>query len=173
MLEAEDWVAIAFMIFLGVLAWLGVHRKLTGALDRRQARIKAELDEAVRLKDEARALLADYQRKQREAEREAQAILAGARSEAARLAAEASSKMKDFIARRTGVAETRIAQAEAQALADVRSAAADAAVAAAGKTLSESTDSNLRNSYVTRSIEELQSLNGKSVRSDPDGSRAN
>jgi F-type H+-transporting ATPase subunit b len=173
MFEPENWVAIAFMIFLGVLAWLGVHRKLTDALDRRRARIKDELDEAVRLKDEARALLADYQRKQQEAEREAQTILAGAKAEAARLATEASSKMKDFIARRTGLAETRIAQAEAQALADVRSAAADAAVAAAGTILSGSTDSDLGNSYVARSIEVLRSVNGKSLPSDRDGGRAN
>ena len=68
MLEPEDWVAIAFLIFIGGLVYLGVHSKITGALDQRQARIKGELDEARRLRDEAQALLADYRNKQHEAE---------------------------------------------------------------------------------------------------------
>ena len=95
----------------------------------------AELDEARRLKEEAQALLAQYQRKQREAEQEAAAIIAGAKAEAERLASEAKAKIEDFVARRTKMAETKIAQAEAQALADVRAAAADAAVAAAERVL--------------------------------------
>ena len=98
------------------------------ALDHRSARIKAELDEARRLRDEAGKLLAEYQRKQREAEREAEAIVADAKAEAERVAAEARVKMEEFVARRTKLAETKIGQAEAQALADVRAAAAEAAV---------------------------------------------
>src|SRR6202044_1401003 len=86
--EAETWVAIAFLCFLGLLAYLGVHRKLIDTLDQRQARIKSELDEALRLKSEAQALLAEFERKGRAAEGEAAAILAGAKAEAERLAAE-------------------------------------------------------------------------------------
>ncbi len=135
MLEAEAWVAVAFVAFLGLLIYLGAHRRVLDGLDQRQARIKGELDEARRLRDEAQALLAEYQRKQRDADREAETIIANATAEAERMAAEAKVRMEDFIARRTKMAEARIAQAEAQALADVRAIAADAAVAGAEKIL--------------------------------------
>jgi F-type H+-transporting ATPase subunit b len=136
MQETENWVALAFILFLALLVYLGVHRKITGSLDQRQARIKGELDEARRLKEEAQALLAEFQRKGREAEKEAEAIIAGAKAEAERIAGEAKARMEDFVSRRTKMAEAKITQAEAQALADVRSAAADAAVTAAEKILS-------------------------------------
>ena len=134
--ETENWVAIGFLFFLGLLAYLGAHRKLIDALDQRRARIKSELDDARRLREEAQALLAEFERKGREAEAEAEAIIASARAEAERLAAEAKARSEDFVARRTKMAEQKIAQAESQALADVRSAAAEAAVAAAEKILS-------------------------------------
>jgi F-type H+-transporting ATPase subunit b len=137
--EPETWVAVAFVIFIGILIWLGVPNMAVNWLDGRSARIKAELDEARRLRKEAEAVLAQYRRKQKEAEQEVEAIIRNARGEAERLAAEARTKVEDFVARRTRMAETRIAQAEAQALADVRSAAADAAVAAAEKVLVETT----------------------------------
>jgi F-type H+-transporting ATPase subunit b len=136
MQETENWVALAFILFFALLVYLGVHRKITGSLDQRQARIKGELDEARRLKEEAQALLAEFQRKGREAEKEAEAIIAGAKAEAERIAGEAKARMEDFVSRRTKMAEAKITQAEAQALADVRSAAADAAVTAAEKILS-------------------------------------
>src|SRR5437879_894956 len=134
--EAEFWVAVAFVIFVGVLIYFGVHKLIVGALDQRSVRIRADLDEARRLKEEAAALLAEYRRKQQTAEREAAQIVAGAKAEADRLAVEARTRMDEFVARRTKMAETKIAQAEVQALADVRAAAADAAVAAAEKILS-------------------------------------
>src|SRR5271165_3727711 len=112
MLEPEFWVAVAFFVFVGILMYVGVHRKLLAALDERQARIKAELDDARRLREEAEKLLADYQRRQREAEREASDIIAGAQAEAERIAVDARAKMEDFVARRTKMAETKIAQAE-------------------------------------------------------------
>ncbi len=154
--EAETWVAIAFVMFLGVLAYFGVPKVALGALDQRRARIRAELDEARRLKDEAAALLAQYQRRQHEAEDEAAAIIAGARAEAERMAGEAKVKMEDFVARRTKMAEQKIAQAEAQALADVRAAAAEAAVAAAQKILSEKVKGPLSEQLLTKGIEELK-----------------
>src|SRR5215831_3003758 len=118
MLEAENWVALAFLCFIGLLAYLGAHRKAIDALDRRQGRIKSELEQARRLREEAQSLLGEFERKAREAESEAQAIVAGAKAEAERLAAEAKSRAEDFVARRTKMAETKIAQAEAQAVAD-------------------------------------------------------
>jgi len=154
--EAETWVAIAFLCFLGLLAYLGVHRKLIDALDQRQGRIKAELDEAVRFREEARALLAEFERKGHEAEAEAEAIIASAKAEAERLAAEAKTRMEDFVARRTRMAESKIAQAEAQALADVRAAAADAAVAAAGKILSVAAKGKVAEDLLTRAIEDVK-----------------
>ena len=123
--DAEFWVAIAFVIFVAGLGYLGVHKMIGKSLDERASRIKAELDEARKLKDEAAQLLADYQRKRQEAEGEAQEIIAGAKAEAERLAVEAKAKIEEFVARRTKMAETKIAQAEAQATADVRSAAAE------------------------------------------------
>src|SRR3954468_7058501 len=135
--EPEFWVAVAFVLFIGVLVYVGAHKKITDALDHRSARIKAELDEARRLREEAQKLLAEYQRKQREAEREAEAIVADAKAEAERVAAGAGSKMEEFVTRRTKLAETKIGQAEAQALADVRATAADAVVAAAEAILRE------------------------------------
>src|ERR1700743_20160 len=120
--ETENWVALGFLLFLCLLVYLGVHRKVTDSLDQRQARIKGELDEARRLKEEAQALLAEFQRKGREAEQEAEAIVAGAKAEAERIAGEAKARMEDFVARRTKMAEEKITQAEAQAVADVRCA---------------------------------------------------
>jgi F-type H+-transporting ATPase subunit b len=154
--ETENWVALAFLLFLGLLAYLGVHRKLIGFLDERQARIKGELAEARRLREEAQALLAEFQRKGREAESEAAAIIAGAKAEAERLAAEAKTRMEEFVARRTKMAETKIAQAEAQALTDVRSAAADAAVAAAEKILAAAAKGKVAEDLLARGIEDVR-----------------
>jgi len=152
----EAWVAIGFLLFLGLLAYLGAHRKLMSSLDERQARIRSELDEAARLRREAEALLADFERKGREAEREAEAIIASARTEAERHAAEAKLRMEDFVARRTKMAEAKIAQAEAQAVADVRAAAADAAVAAAEKILATAAKGQVAEDLLARGIDDVR-----------------
>jgi F-type H+-transporting ATPase subunit b len=152
----EAWVAIGFVSFLGLLVYLGVHRRLIDALDQRQTRIKAELDEAKRLRAEAQALLAEFERKGRAAESEAEAIIASAKAEAERLTSEAKLRMEDFVARRTKMAEAKIAQAEAQALADVRSAAADAAVEAAQKILSAAAKGQLAEELLARGIEDVK-----------------
>lgn len=154
--EAETWVAIAFICFLGLLAYLGAHRRLIDAIDQRQARIKNELGEATRLRQEAQALLAEFERKAHEAESEAEAIIANAKAEAERLAAEAKARMEDFVARRTKMAEGKIAQAEAQALADVRSAAADAAASAAEKILTTAARGKVAADLLARGIEDVK-----------------
>ena len=154
--EPETWVAIAFFIFIGALAYLGVHKMAMKALDDRADRIKAELDEARKLKDEAAQLLAEYQRKREAAGTEAQDIIAGAKAEAERLAVEAKSRIEDFVARRTAMAETKIAQAEAQAATDVRSAAAEAAVAAAAKILGAETKGPLAAELIAKGIEDVR-----------------
>jgi F-type H+-transporting ATPase subunit b len=155
--EAENWVAIAFILFWGLLVYLGVHRKLIGALDGRRDRIKSELAEATRLKEEAKALLAEFERKGREAEGEAAAIIASAKAEAERLAAEAKTRMEEFVTRRTKMAETKITQAEAQALADVKAAAADAAVAVAEKILAASSTGKVAEDLLAKGIADLKS----------------
>lgn len=152
----ETWVAVAFVIFVAGLGYLGVHRMIAKSLDDRADRIKAELDEARKLKDEAAQLLADYQRKRQEAEGEAQDIIAAAQAEAERLAVEAKAKIEEFVARRTKIAETKIAQAEAQAAADVRSAAAEAAIAAAEKILSTETKGPLAGELIAKGIDDIR-----------------
>jgi F-type H+-transporting ATPase subunit b len=156
MFEAEFWVAAAFVIFVGVLGYFGVHTLLVKSLDDRRDRIKAELDDARRLKTEAEALLATYRRKQQEAEQEAQAIVTSAKAEAERLAAEAETKIEEFVVRRTKMAEGKIAQAEAQALADVRSAAAEAAVAAAEMILARTVKDKVADDLIAKGIADLK-----------------
>jgi F-type H+-transporting ATPase subunit b len=143
-------------MFLAVLGYFRLHKVVVDGIDERRNRIKAELDEARRLKEEAETLLAEYQRRQLQAEREAADIIAGARAEAERLAVEAEAKMEDFLARRTKMAETKITQAEAQALSDVRWAAAEAAVAAAEKILSETVQGKLADDLIAKGIADLK-----------------
>jgi F-type H+-transporting ATPase subunit b len=160
MFEPETWVAIAFIILMGVFAWLGIHRTVLTALDHRAERIKAELDDARRLKEEAAKVLAEYKTRRATAEREADEIIANAKAEAERIAADAKTKMEDFVARRTKTAESKIAMAEAQALADVRAAAADAAVQAASTILSRSVKGSLADDLLAKGIAEVrQKLN--------------
>jgi F-type H+-transporting ATPase subunit b len=156
-LDAEFWVAVAFVAFIGVMIYFGAHRMMVKGIDQRRDRIKAELDEALRLKEEAQALLAQYQRKQREAVKEAADILAGATAEAERMMAEAKVKTEEFIARRSKMAETKIAQAEAQAVADVRAAAAEAAVAAAEKVLGQMVKGDLAEGLIVKAIDDVKS----------------
>jgi F-type H+-transporting ATPase subunit b len=156
MIEAEAWVAVAFVLFLGLLVYMGAHRRVITAIDDRQTRIKAELDEAVRLRQEAQAVLVEFERKGREAENEAAAIIAGAKAEAERLAVETKAKMEDFVVRRTKMAEAKIAQAEAQALADVRAAAADTAVAAAAKILAAVAKGKVAEDLLVKGIEDVR-----------------
>jgi F-type H+-transporting ATPase subunit b len=155
--EPETWVAIAFLLFLGLLLKVGVPKLLFKSLDDRSARIKSELDEALRLRKEAEEVLAEYKRRQGEAEKTAQDIIRNAGLEAERMAADAAAKVEDFIARRTKMAENKIAQAEAQAMADVRSAATDVAVAAAEKILISATKGAAAESLVSQGIADLKS----------------
>ncbi|MCA6126018.1 ATP F0F1 synthase subunit B [Bradyrhizobium sp. WSM 1704] len=155
--EPETWVAIAFIILMIVFAYLGVHRTLLTALDHRADRIKAELDDARRLKEEAAKLLGEYKARRSSAEREAEEIISSAKAEAERIAAEAKTKMEDFVARRTKTAESKIALAEAQAVADVRAAAANAAVTAASTILAQQVKGPVADDLVSKGIAEVRS----------------
>jgi F-type H+-transporting ATPase subunit b len=154
--EAEFWVAVAFVLLMAVFGYFGIHHTVLKALDHRAARIKAELDEARRLRDEAAKLLAEYKARHARAEGEAQEIIASAKAEAERIATEAKAKMEDFVARRTKTAEGKIALAEAQALADVRAAAANAAVMAASTILSQSVQGSVADDLLVKGIAEVK-----------------
>jgi F-type H+-transporting ATPase subunit b len=154
--QPETWVAIAFVILLVLFAYLGIHKTVLTALDHRSERIKAELDDAKRLKEEAAKLLGEYQTRRASAEREAGEIIANAKAEAERIAVEAKAKMEDFVARRTKTAESKIALAEAQALADVRAAAANAAVEAASTILSQSVKGSVADDLLAKGIAEVR-----------------
>jgi F-type H+-transporting ATPase subunit b len=154
--EAEFWVGVAFVIFLILIWHAGAHRSVASGLDEHSKRASKDLEEARRLKEEARALLAEYQKKQREAESEASAIVAQAKVEAEEIAAEAKTRMEEFVARRTKMAEAKIAQAEVQALADVRAAAAEAAVKASEKLLSESVKGKVASDLLSAAIRDVK-----------------
>ena len=154
--EAEFWVAVAFAIFLALLWRLGAHRSILASLDARSTKVHEELAEARRLKSEAQKLLAQYQKKQREAEAEAGSIVAQAKIEAEEIAAEAKTRMEEFVVRRTKMAETKIAQAEQQAIADVRTAAADAAVRASEKILSETVRGKTADDLLASAIRDIK-----------------
>jgi len=154
--EPEFWVAVGFLIFVGILVYIGVPKMLINSLDARGKRVQAELDEARRLKEDAQTLLDEYKAKQREADAEAAAIIEGAKAEAERIAADSKTKVEEFVARRTKMAETKIAQAEAQAVADVRAAAAEAAVTAAEKILAETVKGKVADDLIGRGIGDVK-----------------
>ncbi|MGU9979680.1 ATP F0F1 synthase subunit B [Phreatobacter sp. HK31-P] len=147
---------IGLIIFFA-LAWkMDAHTKILNALDARSNRIAAELAEAKRLREEAEAIVAEYRKRQASAEQEARDIVTAARGEAERLAAEGKAKIEEFVSRRTKMAETKIAQAEAQAVADVRAAAADAATIAAGSVLADLTKGAGGDKLITSGIAEIK-----------------
>jgi F-type H+-transporting ATPase subunit b len=128
---ATVWATVALVIFLGVVVYLKVPAMLARSLDDRAARIRQELEEARRLREEAQQLLAEYQRKRKDAEKDAADIVEAAKREAAVLVDEAKARTEDYVKRRTALAEQKIAQAEREAVNEVRANAVDIAVEAA------------------------------------------
>ena len=155
--DPEFWVGVGTLIFLGILLWQRVPALVAKSLDARAASIASELDEARRLRGEAEALLAEYRKKRAAAEEEAGAILTEAKAEAERFAAESRVAIKTRIERRGKQAEAKIAQAEAQAVAEVRALAADAAIAAAEKLIAARLDDSKAADLVKRALEEIPS----------------
>lgn len=128
---------ISFLLFIGVLVKLGVPGKLTGMLDARAVQIKADLDEARALREEAKAVLASYERKRKDVQEQSERIIATAKEEALSAAKEAKADLALSITRRLAAAEERIASAEAGAVRAVREQAVAIAVAAAGDVLAK------------------------------------
>jgi F-type H+-transporting ATPase subunit b len=152
----EFWVAVSFFLFLAGVVYLGVHKKLAAALDKRAELIAKELEEARHLREEAEKVLADYRRKEGDAVKEAQAIIDLAGKEAEILTAETRRSMSEHFERRMKLAEDKIARAESEALREVRSAAADAAVAAAQSVIAEKLTPEAAETLVKQGIDALK-----------------
>ena len=122
-MDATFWATVALFIFIGILIYMKVPGMLARSLDERAERIRNEIEDARRLREEAQQLLAEYQRKRREAEQEAADIVSAAKREADMLLDEAKARTEEYVARRTTLAEQKIAQAERDAVNDVRARA--------------------------------------------------
>ena len=154
MFNETFWVALAFVIFVAAV-YKPVSRKLAEALDSRAQKIKLELDEAVRLREEAQALLAGYERRQNEALKEAEDILAHAHEEAERQTRQAGEALDELIRRREVQAVARIARAEEEAVADVRNAAVELAIATTRKLISSELKEDRAHALIDEAIAEL------------------
>ena len=157
-MDAEFWVALGFVCFVLLAVYYGAHSRIGSTLDARAKRIRAELDEAERLRKEAADLLASFESKRAQAEREAAEIVEQARVESELIAKEAGERLTDFVRRRTAQAEAKIANAETQALAQVRSAAADAATEAAATVLRDQRDTGLGTKLLDDGIADIRRL---------------
>ncbi len=148
-------VLIAFVAFVALLVYMGVPGKITGMLDARAAGIKADLEEARALREEARALLSSYEKKQKDVQEQSERIVAHAKAEAEAAARLAKAEIKDSIARRLIAAQEQIASAEAQSLRAVREKAVSLAVAAAGDVLARQMTSDRAAASIDLSIAQV------------------
>ncbi|WP_040854805.1 F0F1 ATP synthase subunit B [Phyllobacterium sp. YR531] len=156
-MDATFYALVGLILFLALVVYLKVPGVVGKSLDARADKIRDELEEARRLREEAQSLLAEYQRKRKEAEKEASDIVAIAQREAQGLLEEAKKKTEDYVARRNKLAEQKIAQAEVEAVNEVRSSAVDIAVAAASKILSEKVDAKTSADLFKSSLSEVKS----------------
>ena len=155
--EPEFWVAVSFFIFIGVLVYLGVHKKVASALDARALLISKELEEARRLREEAEKVLADYQSKLGDVATEVDSIIALAAKQAKTLAAETRQSLKEYFDRRIKLAEERIARAEIEAVRELRSEAVDTAIAASQNLIAATLTPDRAKKLVSESIKALES----------------
>ena len=155
--DAPFWALVSLILFFGVIIYMKVPGSLGGSLDKRATTIRDELEQAKKLREEAEALLKEYQRKARAAETEAGEIVEQARREAAALAAEGKRRMEEYVTSRTRLAEQKISQAEAQAVQEVRAVSADVAIAAAEKLLGQRVKGEGGAALVARSIDDVKS----------------
>ncbi|MFT5487485.1 MAG: F-type H+-transporting ATPase subunit b [Paracoccaceae bacterium] len=149
------WVAVGFVIFVAFMLWMKVGSMITGALDGRAEDIRNSLDQAASLREEAQQLLAEYQRKQRDAVKETEQMVAQARSEADHLAKAGAKKLEETLKRREQLAVEKIAQAEADAIREVRAISVDVAVAATRSLIASSMDDGKSDALVNDAISEL------------------
>ena len=152
--EPEFWVLLAVVLFV-VGVWKPAARWIIGTLDARAARIRDELDAARRLREEAQQLLAANQKREAEAAAEAEAIIAHARAEAERVAAQAAHDLEQTLERRQRLAEERIAQEQAKALAEIRAVAVDVAISAARQVITAELDQTRGAAMIDAAIQAL------------------
>lgn len=155
-MDATFWALIALIIFLGAMAYLKIPAMITKALDERADAIKNQLEEARALREEAQQLLAEYQRKRKDAEQEASEMIEAAEQEASMIVAEAKASTGEYVERRKALAEQKIAQAEHDAIAEVRASAVDLAVLAAGKMIGDDLDDKTAASLFKASIKDIK-----------------
>lgn len=155
--DATFFAFVGLILFFVLIVYLKVPGMVTKSLDERSDRIRDELAEAKRLREEAQHLLAEYQRKRKEAEAEAAGIVAAAEREAAMLTAEAKQKTEEFVVRRTALSEQKIKQAETDAVNAVRAAAVDLAIAAAEKVIAKKTDDAVKADLFKSAVGEVKS----------------
>lgn len=153
---ATVWATIALLIFIGICIYVKVPAVISKSLDQRADKIRSELDEARKLREEAQALLAEYQKKRKAAEQEAADIVEAAKREAAVLAEEAHKKTEEYVTRRTALAEQKIGQAEREAINEVRASAVDLAVEAARKVLAGRVDAKADGDLFKASLAEVK-----------------
>jgi F-type H+-transporting ATPase subunit b len=149
-------VLLGFLSFIGLLVYLKVPGKLMGMLDARAAAIKSDLDEARALREEAKSILASYERRQKEVQEQAERIVASAREEAIAAAEQAKAELKRTIARRLAAATEQIASAEAAAIRQVREQAVTVAVAAAGDVLSKQMTAEAASASIDAAIAQVE-----------------
>jgi F-type H+-transporting ATPase subunit b len=155
--DATFFALVGLILFLALIAYFKVPGMMAKSLDERADNIRKELDEAKRLREEAQVLLGEYQRKRKEAESEAAQIVAAAEREASALTEEARQKTEEFIARRNALSEQKIKQAEADAIAAVRSAAVDLAISAAEKVIAGKADAATQETLFREAVGSVQS----------------
>ena len=149
-------VLIGFLLFLSILFYFNVPAMLGGMLDKRADGIKAELDEARALREEAQTLLASYERKQREVADQAERIVAQAKADAEAAAEQARADLEKSIARRLAAAEDQIASAEDKAVRSVRNRAVEVAIAAAAETVAKGMGASDANKFIDDAIGEVE-----------------
>ncbi|WP_169567821.1 F0F1 ATP synthase subunit B [Sneathiella limimaris] len=151
------WVAVAFFIFLGVLVYFKVPGVIAKQLDARADRIKNELEEAQRLREEAQAMFADYQRRQRDALATAEEIVAKAKEDAEIIRKESEAELAAALTRRQELAEAKIRQAEEKALSEVQNVAVEISIAAAEKLMKDNLKAKEAGALIDQSIKDLGS----------------
>ncbi|ANK84541.1 MULTISPECIES: F0F1 ATP synthase subunit B [unclassified Rhizobium] len=154
--DATFFAFVGLILFLALVVYLKVPGMMARSLDDRADQIRNELAEAKRLREEAQHLLAEYQRKRKEAEAEAVHIVAAAEREAEMLTAEAKKKTEEFVANRTALSEQKIKQAEADAMKAVRSAAVDLAIAAAETVLAKKADGKVQSELFGNAVGQVK-----------------
>ncbi len=154
--DPETWVAVSFLLFVGLVIYLGVPGKVAKSLDARSSAIARELEEARKLREEAEQILVDYKRKAENAEAEAQAILAQAEREAAAYAKEARAAFDEAVARRLSLAEQKIKLEEEKARKQIRAQAAELAIAAAERLIEQKVTGKTAEDMISTSLERIK-----------------